>query len=222
MEAEGFTTCDLAYLQQLASLEQMTDSEMMQQLRLSLLDLSAPTPFVEAILYAITPFTYVGHTHTDVVVAVSNAADGENILKGIFAEDVLILPYIMLGFVLARLVYPYTRKIDWPSIQGIFLIHHGLLTFHDDARQSYENMIALVARVESFLASKEIFQQQARVIYQPGKEDLEQLATMRKQISTLDNRAMLAALDHSDLATSFASAYQRYFERHDGVKQHPY
>ena len=63
IEAEGFAPCDLDYLQQLASLESMTDSQMMQQLRLSLLDPAAPTPSVEAILHAIIPFKFVDHTH---------------------------------------------------------------------------------------------------------------------------------------------------------------
>ena len=111
IEAAGFSPCDLAYLQELATLEKMTDSDMMQQLRLSLLDPEAPTPSVEAILHANIPFKYVDHTHTDAVVAVSNTPEGESILKGIFGNEVLILPYIMPGFVLARQVYQQIKDV---------------------------------------------------------------------------------------------------------------
>ena len=112
IEAAGFSPCDLAYLQELSTLESMTDSDMMKQLRLSLLDPAAPTPSVEAILHANIPFKFVDHTHTDAVVAVSNTPHGEDILHDIFGNNVLILPYIMPGFVLARKIYEMTRNID--------------------------------------------------------------------------------------------------------------
>ena len=205
IEAEGFAPCDLDYLQQLASLESMTDSQMMQQLRLSLLDPAAPTPSVEAILHAIIPFKFVDHTHTDAVVAVSNTADGESILRGIFGKEVLILPYIMPGFVLAQQVFEQTRGLDWSSIKGIFLMHHGLFTFHDNARSSYENMIELVSGVEDYLDQKGILQQQAVATYSPNTEDMVLLATMRKQVSALAGRAMLARMNTTEAATGFAS-----------------
>lgn len=205
IEAPGFAPCDLAYLQNLAGLETMSDSEMMQQLRLSLLDTAAPTPSVEAILHAIIPFKYVDHTHTDAVVAVSNTAQGEQYLNEIFGGEVLLLPYIMPGFVLARQVYQETRDMDWSSIKGIFLMHHGLFTFHDDARTSYENMIALVSRVENFLADKGILDNTAAGESQPGQNEALQLAGMRKQVSSLAGRPMLARINSSSRATGFAA-----------------
>jgi len=205
IEAPGFSPCDLAYLQKLAQLESMTDSEMMQQLRLSLLDPGAPTPSVEAILHAIIPFKFVDHTHTDAVVAVSNTPQGESYLREIFAEEVLILPYIMPGFVLARQVYQQTKGLDWSSIKGIFLMHHGLFTFADDARISYENMISLVSRVEAFLHRRNILENLAAGLFTSAPQTHEQLAAMRRQVSRLAGRPMLAMLDNSAPATGFAS-----------------
>jgi len=205
IEAPGFAPCDLAYLQKLAGLDAMTDSEMMQQLRLSLLDPAAPTPSVEAILHAIIPFKYVDHTHTDAVVAVSNTALGEQYLKEIFGDEVLLLPYIMPGFVLARQVYQETRDMDWSSIKGIFLMHHGLFTFHDDARTSYENMITLVSRVEEFLAEKGILDNAVTGEAHSDQNDALQLAGMRKQVSALAGRPMLARLNSSNTAAGFAA-----------------
>ncbi|MGA0934034.1 MAG: bifunctional aldolase/short-chain dehydrogenase [Pseudohongiellaceae bacterium] len=205
IEAPGYAPCDLGYLQQLAALETLSDSEMMRQLRLSLLDPAAPTPSVEAILHAIIPSKFVDHTHTDAVVGVSNTPDGEQHLQQLFGDEVLILPYIMPGFVLARQVYEHTRNVDWRQLKGIFLMHHGLFTFHDDARISYENMIALVSRVEDFLTSKNLFEQQATGTFVPNADDLLQLAAMRRQVSDLAGRAMLAGVDTSDQAAGFAS-----------------
>jgi len=204
IEAPGFAPCDLAYLQRLAALEAMTDSDMMRQLRLSLLDPAAPTPSVEAILHAIIPFKFVDHTHTDSVVAVSNTAGGEKILQDIFSDEVLLLPYIMPGFVLARQVFQKTRNTDWASIKGIFLMHHGLFTFHDEARTSYENMIMLVSRVEEFLAYQGILDSAAEKEFKPVREDVLQLARMRRLVSDLAERPMLARYNGSPSAAGFA------------------
>ena len=205
IEAPGYAPCSLAYLLALAELESMTDSEMMQQLRLSLLDPGAPTPSVEAILHAIIPYKFVDHTHTDAVVAVSNTPDGENMLGDIFGEDVLILPYIMPAFVLARQVHEHTQWLDWSTIKGIFLMHHGLFTFADEARESYDNMIALVSRVEEYLEDKDILNNQAGAVYSLDAGDYVQLTRIRAQVAHQAGRPMIASLDTSEQAAGFAS-----------------
>ncbi len=205
IEAPGFAPCDLAYLQKLAGLDTMSDSDMMKQLRLSLLDPAAPTPSVEAILHAIIPFKYVDHTHTDAVVAVSNTPDGEKHLASIFGDEVLVLPYIMPGFVLARQVFENTRDLDWSRIRGIFLMHHGLFTFDDDARTSYENMISLVTRVEDFLDAKGILNNAATTMPALDSTDSIELAGMRKQVSGLAGKAMLARVSQEETSAGYAA-----------------
>ena len=205
IEAPGFAPCDLQYLKQLATLDSLGDSEMMRQLRLSLLDPNAPTPSVEAILHAIIPFRYVDHTHTDAVVALSNTPNGDKLVKQILGDEVLVLPYIMPGFVLARQVFMETRDLDWSAVKGIFLMHHGLFTFHDDARTSYGNMIDLVSRVENHLRDKGIFANLATAEYAATRDDLLALAAVRKRVSGLAGRAMLATFDSDDRSAGFAA-----------------
>ncbi len=205
IEAPGFAPCDLRYLRQLATLDSLGDSEMMRHLRLSLLDPSAPTPSVEAILHAIIPFKYVDHTHTDAVVAVSNTPDGEKLVREILGDQVMVLPYIMPGFVLAKQVYEQTLGVDWSTLRGIFLMHHGLFTFHDDARISYTNMIDLVSRVEDYLADKGIFTSQVSGIYKESPDDLLALAAVRKRVAQLAGRAMLARFDTDGHCAGFAA-----------------
>ncbi|MXZ32517.1 MAG: bifunctional aldolase/short-chain dehydrogenase, partial [Gammaproteobacteria bacterium] len=144
--AAGFAPTDLDYLLRLAELEQLSDSEMMRQLRLATLDPAAPNPSVEAILHALIPHRYVDHTHADAVVTLSNSPDGERILRELYGDEVLVLPYIMPGFILARQVAAATRDADWDALSGIVLLQHGIFSFHEDAEGSYEAMIELVDR----------------------------------------------------------------------------
>ncbi len=149
--AAGFAPTDLNYLLRLAKLEQLSDGEMMRQLRLATLDPAAPNPSVEAILHALIPHRYVDHTHADAVVTLSNSPDGERILRELYGDEVLVLPYIMPGFILARQVAAATRGADWSALRGIMLLQHGIFSFHEDAEGSYEAMIELVDRAESEL-----------------------------------------------------------------------
>jgi rhamnose utilization protein RhaD (predicted bifunctional aldolase and dehydrogenase)/NAD(P)-dependent dehydrogenase (short-subunit alcohol dehydrogenase family) len=125
----------------------------MRELKCSQTDPAAPAPSVEAILHAIIPHKYVDHTHTDAVVTISNTVGGEDKIRQFYGDDVLVLPYVMPGFILAKQVYEATQDLDWSQYNGIVLLHHGLFTFHDDARESYEHMIRLVTQAEEYVAA---------------------------------------------------------------------
>ena len=180
IEEPGFSPARLEVLQRLASLPSMTDTEMTRELKASMTNPGAPSPSVEAILHAIIPCKFVDHTHTDAVVAISNSPNGEAILKEIYGESVMILPYIMPGFVLAKQVFDSTQGLGWNDIEGIVLMHHGLFTFNDDAKASYDKMIELVSRAEDYLKRVGAFDGGATAEYQATAEDYLQLAQARQ------------------------------------------
>lgn len=204
IEKQGFPPVRLEQLKQLGDLESLSDSEMMRQLRLGLLDPSAPTPSVEAILHALIPHRYVDHSHADAVVTISNTPDGEQRLREVYGDDVLILPYIMPGFILARQVAEATRDVDWQGIRGIVLMHHGIFTFSDDARQSYDSMIELVSMAEQYLAAN-AGDCLAEGDYEPDTADCLQLSRCRKKAGEQFAGPVLLRLDTSPQASGFAS-----------------
>ena len=203
IQAAGFPPVKLDYLLQLGQLPSLTDSEMMRQLRLALLDPAAPTPSVEAILHALIPHPYVDHSHADAVVAISNTLDGEASLRNIYGEDVLILPYLMPGFILARQVAEATRDVDWSKLRGIILMHHGIFTFHADAKTSYDTMIELVSMAETYL------QQAGGRKLATGTVELTdidclQLSRLRQAAASHFGAPVLLRADTSPAATGFA------------------
>lgn len=203
IERPGFPPVRLEHLLQLGQLPSLSDSDMMRQLRLGLLDPGAPTPSVEAILHALIPFRFVDHSHADAVVTISNTPDGERRLKEIYGDEVLILPYIMPGFILARQVAEATRELDWQAIKGIILMHHGIFTFDDDAKRSYDNMIELVSRAEQALA-RDAGDCLRQADYSPNREDALALSRLRRQAGQLFAGPVLLRLDHSPAAAGFA------------------
>ena len=204
IEAPGFAAVRLAVLQRMATLEELSDTDMVKSQRAAMLDPAAPNPSVEAILHAIIPFRYVDHTHADAVITATNTRDGEARIREIYGDRVLVIPYVMPGFVLARKVYEMTQGIDWNRYEGMVLMNHGVFTFSDDAGTSYENMIRLVSEAEDYL------ERQGALSAVSVKEtaaplSLQELAQLRKAVSRSQGQAMLARLCTSAAARGFAS-----------------
>ncbi len=203
IEAPGFPVTKLDYLTQLGNLDSLSDTEMMRHLRLALLNPSAPTPSVEAILHSLIPFKYVDHSHADAIVTLSNTPDGEKLLAELYGSEVLILPYIMPGFVLAKQVAAAAVNVDWQALRGIVLLHHGIFTFNDDAKTSYDTMIELVSMAEDYLDQHT--QDSQQLVDAPRQEiDLEYISQLRKAAGVAFGGAIVVGLDDSEAAVGFA------------------
>ena len=202
IRAPGFAPVRMETLLRMAELEELSDSEMVAGQRAAMLDPNAPNPSVEAILHAVIPARYVDHTHADAVVTISNTPDGEERIRDLYGDRVLVVPYVMPGFVLARAIHERTRGIDWDALDGIILLNHGVFTYGDTARQSYERMIALVDEAERYLAAHGASADLPEVPQEPL--DLLALARVRRAVSHARGGAVLHHLDASPQARAFS------------------
>ena len=150
IKAEGFVPVRLDALLEMAQEESLSDSEMVARQREAMMNSSAPSPSVEAILHALIPYKFVDHTHADAIVTISNSVDGDEHIVKLF-PNFLIVDYVMPGFELAHKVYEMTKNMNWDEIDGIILHNHGIFTFDDDAKKSYTKMIDAVTKAEQFL-----------------------------------------------------------------------
>src|SRR5213079_2625426 len=111
----------------------------------------APAPSVETILHAVIPHKFVDHTHADALLAITNTNDGEARVREIYGDNVIIVPYVMPGFELARVCAKRIQAEMKPSTIGMVLLKHGLFSFGASAKESYGRMISLVERAENYL-----------------------------------------------------------------------
>jgi rhamnose utilization protein RhaD (predicted bifunctional aldolase and dehydrogenase)/NAD(P)-dependent dehydrogenase (short-subunit alcohol dehydrogenase family) len=199
IEKAGFPAIKLRETKLLAELETLSDTDMTRQLRALMLDPMAPSPSVEAILHAILPAKFIDHTHADAIVTLSNNPQGQSILADVF-PDCLILPYIMPGFILSRQVNEALKRHHCEHYKGIILKHHGVFTYHDDAKIAYENMIELVTRAEDYIAAHANIQHDTTT----SPVDLIDLARIRKAVSVARGSAQLAVLDKTPDAQVFS------------------
>ncbi|MEM0970137.1 MAG: class II aldolase/adducin family protein, partial [Verrucomicrobiota bacterium] len=156
IEAEGFSPVRMKPLLAMSTMAELSDAEMVKQQRAALLNPAAPNPSIEAILHAILPFRFVDHTHANAILALTNHPEGEERVKEVFGSRVLMIPYVMPGFILSKVVAEQMggRDLRGEGIEGMILLNHGIFTFDDDARVAYERMIELVSLAEDFLQSK--------------------------------------------------------------------
>lgn len=156
IEPAGHPACRMDHLRRMLACASMSDEDMVNELRLSLLDAQAPTPSVEALLHAALPATYIDHTHADAVLAVADQEDAARICQEIWGDSLLFVPYVMPGFGLAKrcddLYRAAVKRGEKPTV--MVLERHGIFTWGDTAQASYQAMIDAVTRAEQYIATK--------------------------------------------------------------------
>lgn len=149
IEPAGLPALRLEPLRAMVNYDTLSDDDMVMLQRRLLLDPASPNPSVEAILHAILPFRHVDHTHANAVVALTNQPHGEAIVRELFPEFIVV-PYVMPGFDLSKAcLRAYQERPDAP---GMILLKHGIFTWSNDPRTSYEAMIEAITRAEDRIA----------------------------------------------------------------------
>lgn len=204
IEAEGFAPVRLEPAKRLATLPRLSDPQMVNELRTSMTRASAPTPSVEAILHAALPFKFVDHTHADAVVTVTNAPGGEERVREIYGDSVVIIPYVMPGFDLARLCAERFPAESGPETAGMVLMNHGVFSFADDARESYERMIRLVRLAEEHLERRRAWALGPFPEEPAGTPDAPGIARLRHGVSKVAGFPMVLSVRRDARALAFA------------------
>jgi rhamnose utilization protein RhaD (predicted bifunctional aldolase and dehydrogenase)/NAD(P)-dependent dehydrogenase (short-subunit alcohol dehydrogenase family) len=152
----GHPAVRLAPLERLRSLASLSDEQMVNELRLALLDATAPTPSVETLLHAYLPARFIDHTHADAVLALVNQPDAATVCRELYNQACIFIPYMMPGFELARRAAKAYEaavlKLEAPTL--MILEKHGIFTWGDTAKESYERMICAVDAAARFIGDR--------------------------------------------------------------------
>ncbi len=152
IEPAGLPAVRLGNLLKLRKLDALSDEDMVRAQRANLLDPMAPNPSVETLLHAFLPHRYVDHTHANAILSIADQPDGAERCIELYGRRMALVPYIMPGFALAKTAAEIFEA--QPDVEGLVLLKHGVFTFGDSARQSYERMIDAVTMAEERLARR--------------------------------------------------------------------
>jgi len=203
IEAPGLAPLHLPRLLDLLELDRLSDPDMMRELAAAKVDPGAPNPSVESLLHAYLPYRAVQHSHADVIVQLTNLANGDEVVRVVFGDDVVVVPYVMPGFDLARLV-----REAWPDqahagTTGMVLLNHGLFTFGDDSATAYRRHVELIGRAEAWLDREA----PAAVEEPPALPEvlLEDLAGLRRAMSEAAGGPMVVRRHVDPVVRSFVA-----------------
>ena len=204
IEEAGFSPVRMAHLLKLARLEALSDPQMVNELLTHMTRASAPAPSVETILHAILPHQYVDHTHADAVLAVTNTASGEERIREIYGDTVVVIPYVMPGFDLARSCAAKFPAEAHAGTIGMVLMNHGIFSFGATARESYDRMIALVQMAEDYLAGHSAWALPRQRSGIPPKPIRASAAKLRQEISKVAGFPLLMRVHQDSRIIAFA------------------
>jgi rhamnose utilization protein RhaD (predicted bifunctional aldolase and dehydrogenase)/NAD(P)-dependent dehydrogenase (short-subunit alcohol dehydrogenase family) len=199
----GFAPVRMRQLQALVKLPSLSDTDMAREFRLATIDPAAPSPSVEAILHAIVPFKYVDHTHADAVITLTNSVDGAELIDTIYGDRLLRVPYVMPGFKLAHLCAELYPREHGPQTIGMVLMNHGIFTWGETARESYERMIAMVSLADVYI--REHVGRRGHTSDAASVFSSLEVATLRRQLSDSAGAAMVLQVDDGPDALAFAN-----------------
>ncbi|HSL72472.1 MAG TPA: class II aldolase/adducin family protein, partial [Longimicrobiales bacterium] len=103
-QAHDFTPMRLADLLMLRTRDRLSDEDMVDYLARCKLDPSAPRPSIETLLHAFIPAASVFHSHADAILMLTNSRENERVLRELFGDTVITIPYERPGFGLSRAV----------------------------------------------------------------------------------------------------------------------
>jgi rhamnose utilization protein RhaD (predicted bifunctional aldolase and dehydrogenase) len=151
IEEGGFAPVRMDALLDIAQKEMISDSELVRLQKEGMTNKEAPAPSIEAVVHAIIPYRFVDHTHADAVVTISNTPKGREVIEKIYGEKVVVVDYVMPGFILSKAIAEAVKGREWSEIEGIVLLNHGIFSFDEDGEASYQKMLALVKKAADYL-----------------------------------------------------------------------
>jgi rhamnose utilization protein RhaD (predicted bifunctional aldolase and dehydrogenase)/NAD(P)-dependent dehydrogenase (short-subunit alcohol dehydrogenase family) len=150
IEPAGLPAVKMDSLLKARALDRLSDEEMVSLQRANLIDPSSPNPSVETLLHAFLPHKFVDHTHSTAILSLVDQEESEALCRKVFGAKLGFVPYVMPGFALAKAAADVFNKDT--TVEGLILDKHGIFTFGEDARQSYDRMIYYVSVAEDYVA----------------------------------------------------------------------
>ena len=152
IEPDGHPALDLEALLRLRALEEMADDAMVNEVRRALFDTRSANPSIETLVHAFLPGVFIDHTHADAILTLTNQRDGAALVRDALGDAAAVLSYEEPGFRLAKAAAAAAGAA--PRTRCLVLMKHGLITWGESARSSYEHLVEIVTRAEAFAAGR--------------------------------------------------------------------
>jgi rhamnulose-1-phosphate aldolase/alcohol dehydrogenase len=151
MKLDGFATLYMDKLESLKGIYKSLDQEdaMVHALNHCIFNLNTRAPSIDTCLHGYVPYAHVDHVHSDAVIAIAAAIDSEKLTREVFGDEIGYLPWqrpgIDLGIKLGNMA---TAN---PKLVGVVLGSHGLFTWGNTAKESYDTTLRIINKAAAWL-----------------------------------------------------------------------
>lgn len=109
-------------------------------------------PSIDTSMHGLIEEGHVDHLHPDSVIAIAASADGEELTKRCFGDDLAWVPWRRPGFQLALEIEKLRQEN--PSIRGVVMGGHGLTTWANTSEECEETSLEMIRRAGEFLKAE--------------------------------------------------------------------
>ena len=152
MTEKNFTGLKMEDINILMNRDSMTDEEMVSYLEKCMIDSKHPRSSIETLLHAFLPFKHVDHTHPDAIISIACTDNGEEIAKEIYGDRYVWIPYVRPGFTLSKMIAEGVQNN--PNADLVIMEKHGLVTWGDTSKESYDKTIEIIREAEDYIQEK--------------------------------------------------------------------
>lgn len=152
MKANNFTGLRLDDIKPLIERDEMSDEDMVNYLAHCMVDSKHPRSSIETLLHAFLPFKHVDHTHPDAIISICCADNGKQIAEEIYGDRFVWVPYVRPGFTLSKMIALGVKNN--PNAELVLMEKHGLVTWGETSKESYDKTISIINEAEDYLKSK--------------------------------------------------------------------
>lgn len=209
MKGENFTGLNMEDIRPLLEKDDMSDEEMVNYLAHCMIDAKHPRSSIETLLHAFLPYKHVDHTHPDAIISIACADNGQEIATEIYGDRYVWVPYIRPGFRLSKMIAEGVRNN--PKADLVIMEKHGLVTWGETSKESYDKTISIIQEAEDYIESKA----KENTLFGGSKYDsvssedrksilAKVLPIIRGQVS--EGKMMIATYDDSENILSFVNS----------------
>jgi len=125
------------------------EDEMVELFNHCLFDPKCAAPSIDTPLHGLLPFKHIDHLHPDALIAIAASKDGEAIMKQIWSDSMIWIPWQKPGFDLGLQLEAAIQKN--PTAKGLILGGHGLFSWGETSYESYINTLTIIEESSVFL-----------------------------------------------------------------------
>ncbi|TCT39847.1 bifunctional rhamnulose-1-phosphate aldolase/short-chain dehydrogenase [Martelella mediterranea] len=151
IKMDGFATLYMDKLKALKGLYRGPEheDEMVGYLPHCTFNLNARAASIDTPLHAYVPKKHVDHMHPDAIIAIAASIDSKALTEKIFGGEIGWLPWKRPGYELGLWLEKFCAEN--PNARGVILESHGLFTWGDTAKESYETTLEIINKAMSWL-----------------------------------------------------------------------